>query len=132
MAVRNIAQRPDNGGVFFIDWEKSRISAAQPRDAEVRYNNSFTDLKELIESMARPSEGQAPPGELKVGIGLLRGSLEQQWAGWEQLVFNEYRALRLEYADEKSLRDVQDEMIELESSLRQHLRLVNHYLGRDE
>lgn len=132
-APRNIAQRPDNAGIFLIDWEKSRISTDTPRDAEVRWNNSYFDMGELLEALIRPVESETPNGELKTGIGLLQGTMEQQWQGWEHLVFNEYRAMRLEYARNKhELREVEDELRELQNSLRQRLRLVNHYLGRDE
>jgi hypothetical protein len=124
LAPRNIAQRLDDGGVFFIDWERARLSKMPPRDAETRYEHSRIDMGELLESMARPRRDK-----FKAGIGLL-GEFPDQWDAFKGLVFDEYVQTRLDYASEKDLRDVQDELIELERSLKSHLELVSHQMSQ--
>jgi hypothetical protein len=125
LALRNIAIAPDGSGVFLIDWELAKVSKLPPRDPEARYENSRPDLGELMESMTR-----RPGKEGKAGIGLLIDS-PNPWNDFCQLVFNEYVSVRLDSASAKELPDVNDELVELERSLKSHMNLVLHQEGRD-
>jgi hypothetical protein len=126
LAARNIAIRADEGGVSFIDWERAHISKQQPRDAEVRYAYSHIDLSTLLESMCIP-----PHAEMKAGIGIFYDKPGDWWQGFIDLFYNEYRGLRLEYAEQGNhngtvLTEVKDELGALEASLRGDMDMMQH------
>lgn len=117
IAARNIAQTPE-GNLFFIDWERARISLATPRDAEVRYSYSHPDLLTLIESMCYPTHDN-----FKAGIGVFYQKEGDWWQGFSELVFDHYKADRIAYAEqgshhEQNLRDVKEELAVLEQELK--------------
>jgi len=118
LAARNIAITPDSSGIFFIDWEKAEVSTLPPRDEEVSYAHSSTDMISLMESMALPRT------HFKGGIDVLKG-YEDKWQGFSELVFDEYVQTRIGFA--RTPRDViqiRSELRELENTLKSHLDLV--------
>ncbi len=124
LAARNIAIRADSGGVSFIDWERAHISLQQPRDAEVRYAYSHIDVVSLLESMCIP-----PHADMKAGIGIFYDKSGDWWQGFSDLVYNEYRSLRLEYAEQGNhhqavLAEVKDELQALDTSLKGDMEMM--------
>jgi hypothetical protein len=118
LAARNIATTPDNGSVFFIDWEKAEVSTLPPRDAEMQFAHSWRDMSSLMESMALPRT------HLKGGINLLSG-YEDKWQGFRELVFDEYAATRMGFAaNPQQQYETSSVLKELENSLRAHLELI--------
>ena len=118
LATRNIACTT-YGAVFFIDWEKSSVSATTPRDAEVRYSYSRADLSCLLESMCRPMHDN-----FKSGVGIFYNKPDDWWQGFRDIVFDQYCSDRLEYASQGShhsqtLADVKDELMALKQSLKE-------------
>jgi len=115
LAARNIAVGID-GGVFMIDWEHGTMSTQQPRDPEIRYSYSRADVGELMESLVRTRKDS-----FKGGIELLTNEPEP-WQAFRGLIFDEYVATRLDFAKNPAeRRDIQDELVELERSLQQHM-----------
>lgn len=120
LAARNIATTAE-GAVLFIDWEYANISLVNPRDSEVRYGYSYTDLASLLDSMCRPTTDP-----YKAGIGLFYGNDGDWWEGFCGLVFDEYCEYRLEIArigNHHAARevDVLSELEQLRISLRQRM-----------
>lgn len=122
-AARNIATTID-GGVMFIDWERARISTAEPRDAEVRFTHSHSDLATLLESMCRPTHDR-----FKAGIGIFYGKELDWWQGFKEVFFDRYRTTRLELLEQskrsRQLKlDVLEELEVLEQSLFSHMTMM--------
>lgn len=122
-AARNIATSAD-GGVFLIDWEKSRLSTGEPRDVEVRYNHSHADLSVLLESMCLP-----PHADFKSGIGIFYGKEGDWWDGFCKIFFDEYKSIRLHEATKgshhkKREKDVSEELKQLESDLKVETKMM--------
>lgn len=118
LAARNIGVRLD-GGVFLLDWEHANFSTIPPRDAEASYVHSRKDVGELMESMVRP---RTHP--YKAGIGLLSNH-PNPWEGFRELVFDDYAATRLGFAEtHNNVAEVQEELHELERSLQDYLALL--------
>jgi hypothetical protein len=119
LAARNVAISEDERGVFFIDWEHADISTLAPRDAEARYDHSRKDMGELMESLARPLNDR-----YKAGIDLFQ-KYENPWQGFRDLVFDEYVATRMGFAEASGdIAEVRAELHELELSLKSHLDLI--------
>ncbi|GAC1390500.1 MAG: hypothetical protein NVSMB46_00290 [Candidatus Saccharimonadales bacterium] len=117
LAARNIAQTI-SGNVFFIDWERSRISLYPPRDEEVRYSYSHPDLSSLMESMCRPTHDT-----FKAGIGLFYKKPGDVWEAFNNLVLDDYISDRLYYASKGkhhsgTLQEVASELTVLRESLK--------------
>lgn len=92
LAPRNIADTAE-GNLLFIDWELAHISLKAPRDAEVSYGFSYTDLSTLFNAMCRPTDA-----DFQAGIGLLYGKDVDWWEAFKELVFDEYYEYRLSLA----------------------------------
>jgi|GEM_PF-846700 len=129
LAVRNIAITI-SGGVFLIDWERARLMQSEPRDAEVRYNNSYTDLSELMDSICLPLDYDARlQYDFKAGIGMFLGKDIEWWKGFQEVFFDEYRGVREELAQmgnhhSQTKHDVTEELEELEKSLRSNMEML--------
>ncbi len=122
LAARNIAVQSD-GGVFPIDWEHASISLKTPRDAEVRYSMSWTDMSMLMESLILPP---VAPAGTKIGLGLFAGS-HDVWGDFSATVFDEYAQTRLGYvqSDPAAFKEVEEELHELSRSLQAHIELIS-------
>ncbi len=127
LVPRNIAINAD-GSMRFIDLEESQIDTTPPRDAEVRFGNSYKDLKVLVEAMCRPLKIPQIPGVTPggithmVGIGLFNQPDRDWWVDFCNLFFDEYAQDRLALARNGSHHSRQEAEVQSEiDSLRQTL-----------
>lgn len=123
LAARNITTTIE-GGVFMIDWEKARINLTSPRDAEVRYNHSYSDLSVLLKSMCRPAHSS-----FKAGVGLFYGKSMDWWDGFEEIFFDIYKQTRYDIAingnhSKQTVLDVKEEIVALEDNLRNDMQMM--------
>jgi hypothetical protein len=121
-APRNIATTAV-GDLFFIDWEKAQVNMMQPRDAEIRFGLSQTDLLTLLESFCRPRSDN-----YKAGIGLFSGKEGDWWQSFCDFFYDEYVAFRHELAAVGSHHtskqaEVEEELVELNRSLQNSMDL---------
>lgn len=131
LAARNIAIHPD-GAAFLIDWEYAYITGIPPRDAESRYNRSYSDLSTLLESMCLPPHANLGGVEGiggKSGIGIFYGKEENWWEGFCDIFWDEYVHTRLQVASlgnhkGRALQEVKEELEELERSLQEDMRMM--------
>lgn len=119
LAARNIAATADDE-VFLIDWEDASIDLSQPRDSEIRFGYSFTDLDVLVASMCI-----SPDAQIWGGIGLFAGKPGNWFEGFRSIFYDEYEALRLDLAQgTKHETAVREELFvlkkELERSFEMH------------
>lgn len=118
LAARNIAVNADNQ-VFFIDWEYASIDLKTPRDAEVQYGYSWTDLDVLIASLCRP-----PDAEIKGGIGVFTGKQGNWWKSFQKFFYDEYEGFRLDNAiGTKRELDVREELKVLRTELKNSFKM---------
>lgn len=127
LAARNIGIKPDGGAAILLDWERARLSMATPRDSEAHFGVTYPDLKSLLESMVHP-----PNHKFNAGIGLIDFRSDNAWSIFSELVFNEYIDMRMGHAKQHEQAAVDEELLELENSLKAHMGLVVRDLRQAE
>lgn len=126
LAPRNIAVSSvpvADEAIFFIDWEDANINLLNPRDAEVAYGHSYTDLSVILESMCRP-----PHASFKPGIGIFYNKNDDWWEGFKQIFLDEYCNFRIELATQgnhssSKINNVKEELVELQRTLQQDIEM---------
>lgn len=132
LAGRNIAINMDDY-VFFIDWERSHISKLKPRDPEVSYHFSHSDLSMLLETFVR-----SPNDSFKSGLGILCGKTGDWWLAFKEIFLDEYIQTRLELVEgnndktnnktnKTEIREVQEELDALVVSLHDDMLAAKQY-----
>jgi len=120
MAGRNMAETAEDYA-FFIDWESSVISPVQPPQAEMRFEFSFPDLKELMRTMCF-----SPYAQPEAGLGIFHGKNGDLWQAFRDVVFDEYLGVREDMAtaagDKAQRTEVMSELDVLQGSLRNYMR----------
>lgn len=129
-AHRNIATTAE-GNLFFIDWEGSVQTSSPGRDAEMRYSNSYPDIKDMLKSICLPKNAHPV-----AGIEMLYGKDDcDWWNAFREIFFDEYLAFRQDCAVSErmtpvDIRETNDELQQLVSSIREEARILQAMLSR--
>lgn len=127
LAGRNVGEKggalSDQTRVILLDWESATIGGQPPRDAEVRYSHSHSDITTIVESMCRSTDV-----DFRAGIGVFAGKSGDWWQGFRAVFLDSYLERRRQIldqtaADAATVRDVNEELAELEKSLQQDVAM---------
>ena len=127
LAGRNVGEKggalSDQTRVILLDWESATIGGQPPRDAEVRYSHSHSDITTIVESMCRSTDD-----DFRAGIGVFAGKSGDWWQGFRAVFLDSYLERRRQIldqtaADAATVRDVNEELAELEKSLQQDVAM---------
>lgn len=116
LAGRNIAATAGNYA-FLIDWERAHVSLVKPTEAEIKYHFSHPDLSSLIETCFK-----SPNDPFKAGLGIFYKKTGDIWSAIREMFLDEYFATRRALAEsegsEAEIKEVEEELAVLDSSLR--------------
>ena len=119
LALRNVATNP-HGHVFFIDWEKGKVTNLPSGDVEERFGKSWLDLKTFLADIAKPTKCENP------GAGLFTLCEEDWWTAFKDIFLDDYVEYRKRFVQQGShrtqrMRDTADELAQLENDLHKEM-----------